>query len=175
MPRPFRLYVAVVDRFSKAVGLVTMYLVLVMMAVLLVNAFTRNVLNIPLSWAIESAQFILAAYYIVGGAYSLQLGDHVRMDLLYERLSETGKAKLDAFTNGFLVFYLVCLLIGSLSSAKYAIDYDQRNFSMWNPSMIPIKVIMVCGIVLVLLQALSILIKDIAKARGTPLPDAVRA
>ena len=175
MPKPFRLYVKVVDRFSRAVGLVTMYLVIAMIGVLLLNVVTRNVLNIPLSWCIEAAQFILAAYYIVGGAYSLQLGDHVRMDLLYERLSETGKAKLDAFTNAFLVFYLVCLLIGSISSAQYAIEYDQRNFSMWNPSMIPIKVIMVLGIALVLAQAISILIKDVAKARGEPLAEAIGA
>lgn len=175
MPKVLRLYVKVVDRVSYGVGLVTMYLVVAMIGVLLLNVVTRNVMNIPLSWCIEAAQFILAAYYIVGGAYSLQLGDHVRMDLLYDRLSPTGKAKMDVATNGFLVFYLVTLLIGSISSARYAIEYDQRNFSMWNPSMIPIKVIMVMGITLVLLQAVSILIKDVAKARGQPLPEAVGA
>lgn len=175
MPKPFRLYVLVIDRFSQAVGLVTMYLVVAMMGVLLVNAVTRNVLNMPLVWGIEAAQFILAAYYTVGGAYSLQLGDHVRMDLLYERLSPRGRAKMDVATNGFMVFYLVTLLFGSISSARYAIEYDQRNFSMWNPSMIPIKIIMVCGIALVLLQAVSILIKDIAKARGRPLKEAIGA
>ncbi|XWN32494.1 MAG: TRAP transporter small permease subunit [Devosia sp.] len=173
MPGPLRAYVKWVDRFSQAIGLVTMYLVVAMIAVLLLNAVTRNVMMVPLSWCIEAAQFILAAYYIVGGAYSLQLGDHVRMDLFYERLSPTGKAKMDVFTNFFLVFYLVCLLIGSISSATYAIEYNQRNFSMWNPSMIPIKVIMVCGIVLVLLQAISILIKDIARARGRPLAEGI--
>jgi len=120
----------------------------------------------PIVWGMEMAQFMLAAYYIVGGAYSLQLDDHVRMDLLYSRLSEKGKARLDAFTSFFLVFYLVCLLIGSISSAKYAIETNERQFSMWNPSMIPIKIIMVCGIVLMLLQAVSLFFKDYAKARG---------
>ena len=51
----------------------------------------------------------------------------------------------------------------------YAIEYDQRKFSMWNPSMIPIKIIMVCGIILMLLQSVSIFFKDLARARGTEL------
>ena len=73
---------------------------------------------------------------------------------------------LDEF---FLVFYLVCLLVGSISSAIYAIEYDQRKFSQWNPSMVPIKIIMTLGIVLMLLQTISTLFKDIAKSRGTEI------
>ena len=41
----------------------------------------------PLNWSIEMAQFVLSAYYLLGGAYSMQLDSHVRMDLLYGRLS----------------------------------------------------------------------------------------
>ncbi|MGU9958074.1 MAG: hypothetical protein ACNYPI_10830 [Arenicellales bacterium WSBS_2016_MAG_OTU3] len=48
------------------------------------------------------------------------------------------------------MFYLVCLLVGSISSTMYAIEYGQRKFSQWNPSMVPIKLIMVFGIVLIL-------------------------
>jgi hypothetical protein len=51
----------------------------------------------------------------------------------------------------------------------YAIEYDQRKFSMWNPSMVPIKLIMCFGIALMLLQSVSIFFKDLAKARGTEL------
>ena len=144
-----------------------------MIGVLLLGSITRNVINLPLSWTVEMAQFLLAGYYIVGGAYSLQLGDHVRMDLIYDRCSDRTKAKLDVATSGFLIFYLVCLLIGSISSTMYAIEYGERKFSQWNPSMIPIKIIMVFGIVLILLQSISIFFKDLAKARGTPLPDIV--
>ncbi len=166
MPRPFLLYVKYVDFVSEKVGRVAMLLVFVMIGVLLLDAITRNVIRIPLSWCVEMAQFTMAAYYILGGAYSMQLGDHVRMDLIYDRVSETMKAKLDVATSGCLLFYLVCLLFGSISSTIYAIETGQRKFSMWNPSMIPIKCIMVFGIVLMLLQAISMLFKDIAKARG---------
>lgn len=166
MPEVIKRYVKYVDYVSEKFGRMAMYSVVLMIGVLILNAFTRNILNIPLSWCVEMAQFILAGYYFIGGPYSMQLGDHVRMDLLYDRYSDKTKAKIDVFTSFFLMFYLVCLLIGSVSSTMYAIEYGQRKFSQWNPSMIPIKVIMVCAIVLMLLQALSIFFKDFAKANG---------
>lgn len=166
MPRPILLYVKWVDFISTKFGRLAMYLVFLMIATLLLDAVTRNIINFPLSWCVEMAQFTMTAYYILGGAYSMQLGDHVRMDLIYDNCSEKNKARLDVATSGCMLFYLGCLLFGSISSTIYAIETGQRKFSMWNPSMIPIKLIMVTGIVLMLLQAISMLFKDIAKARG---------
>ncbi|MGM0560998.1 MAG: TRAP transporter small permease subunit [Pseudomonadota bacterium] len=166
MPRPIRLYVKTVDWVSHKVGLIAMYLIFLMILVLLTDAISRNIINMNIHWAIEMAQFTLAAYYIVGGAHSLQLGTHVRMDLIYGQLSLKGKAWVDVLTSGFMVFYLAILLFGSISSTIYAIETDQRNFSMWNPSMIPIKLIMVFGIALMLLQVFSTFFKDLAATRG---------
>ena len=169
MPKFIVNYVKVIDYLSTRFGRLAMYLIFVMIATLLVNAFTRNILNLPLSWCIEMAQFTMTAYYIVGGPYSMQLDSHVRMDLIYSKFSARNKARLDSFTAIFLVVYLACLLIGAISSTEYAIEYNQRKFSQWNPSMIPIKLIMVFGIFLMLLQAISTFFKDIAKSRGIEL------
>ena len=169
MPKFIVTYVKVVDYLSTKFGRLAMYLIFVMIGVLLLDAVTRNIINIPLSWCIEMAQFTMAAYYIVGGPYSMQLDSHVRMDLLYSKFSRINQARLDCFTAIFLVIYLVALLIGAVSSTKYAIEYDQRKFSMWNPSMIPIKLIMVFGIGLMLLQAISTFFKDLARTKGIKL------
>ena len=169
MPKIIVAYVKWVDYFSTKFGRLAMYAIFLMIGTLLLSAFTRNILNMPLSWCVELAQFTMTAYYIVGGAYSMQLGDHVRMDLIYDRCSDKTKAKIDSFTSIFLIVYLICLLVGSISSTIYAIEYDQRKFSQWNPSMIPIKVIMVFGITLMLLQSISTFFKDLAKSRGVAL------
>ena len=169
MPKFIVTYVKVVYYLSTKFGRLAMYLIFVMIGVLLLDAVTRNIINIPLSWCIEMAQFTMAAYYIVGGPYSMQLDSHVRMDLLYSKFSRINQARLDCFTAIFLVIYLVALLIGAISSTKYAIEYDQRKFSMWNPSMIPIKLIMVFGIGLMLLQAISTFFKDLARTKGIKL------
>jgi TRAP-type mannitol/chloroaromatic compound transport system permease small subunit len=115
------------------------------------------------------AQFMLAAYYLLGGGYSMQLDSHVRMDLLYSRWSARRQALADAITSGFLLFYLVFLLVGGISSTIYAISYGQKNYSSWAPPLAPIKVIMCIGITLMLLQVVAVFFKDLAKARGKPL------
>ena len=169
MPKFIILYVKYVDAVSIKIGRVVMYLIFVMIGVLLLGSITRNILNMPLSWTVEMAQFIITAYYIAGGAYSMILREHVRMDLLYERFSEKNRARVDVVTTFFLLFYLVIMLIGSVSSTMYAIEYGQRNFSQWNPSMIPIKLIMVAGIFLMILESISFFFKDLAIATGNKI------
>ena len=169
MPKFIIFYVKYVDAISIKIGRATMYLIFVMIGVLLLGSITRNILNMPLSWTVEMAQFIITAYYIAGGAYSMILREHVRMDLLYERFSEKNRARMDVVTTFFLLFYLVVMLVGSVSSTMYAIEYGQRNFSQWNPSMIPIKLIMVAGIFLMILESISFFFKDLAIATGNKI------
>jgi TRAP-type mannitol/chloroaromatic compound transport system permease small subunit len=164
-----RTYVRVVDRLSDYVGIVAMYLIFLMIGILLLDAVTRNVVEIPIHWAIEAAQFTLAAYYFMGGAMTLKNNSHVRMDLFYENLSVRGKARMDLVTIGCLIFYLGVLLFGSISSLGYAIETGERRFSMWNPSMIPIKALMVGCIVLMLLQSFALVFKHVATLRGESL------
>ncbi|MBY6091713.1 TRAP transporter small permease subunit [Pseudooceanicola sp. 502str34] len=171
MPKAIRTYVRVVDTLSQYVGYVAMYLIFLMVGILLLDAVTRNVIDIPLHWCIEAAQFTLASYYFLGGAMTLKDNDHVRMDLLYDRLSVTGKARLDLITMICLLFYLGVLLTGAISSLEYAIQTNERRFSMWNPSMIPIKSLMVGCIILMILQTVSLCFKYWAILRGAPLTD----
>jgi len=164
-----RNYVRVIDRLADYVGLVAMYLIFVMVAVLLLDAVTRNVIQMPLHWPIELAQFTLAAFYFMGGAMTIKNNNHVRMDLFYENLSERGKARMDLVTMICLMFYLGVMLWGSISSLTYAIETGERRFSMWNPSMIPIKALMVGCLVLMLLQTVSMVFKHLATLRGESL------
>lgn len=115
------------------------------------------------------AQFVMAAYYLLGGANSLQEGAHVRMDLLYGKWAPRTRAKVDALTAIFLFFYLGLLLYGGISSTHYALQYNEQSYSAWAPYMAPIKIVMTIGIFLMLLQAISMLLKDLAAARGETL------
>lgn len=169
MPHLIRAYVRMVDRMSDYVGYLAASLIFVMGATLIFDAITRNVLHIPVHWAIEFTQFTLAAYYFMGGPITLKNEEHVRMDLWYANLSERGKAKLDLFTVWCMIFYLGVMLVGSISSLQYAIQTGERRFSIWNPSVIPIKALLMACLVLMLLQAFSLVFKHIATLRGKPL------
>jgi len=159
-------YVRWVDAASEWVGIVAMFLIFLMIAVLLLDAVMRNVVQVPLHWCVELVQFTLTAYYFMGGAATLKNDEHVRMDLLYSNLSPRGKSWVDLVTVSCLIFYLVVLLIGSISSLKYAIATNETRFSIWNPSMIPIKSLMTACLVLMLLQSVSLVFKHFAAVRG---------
>jgi TRAP-type mannitol/chloroaromatic compound transport system permease small subunit len=169
MPGFIRSYVKFTDRISDYVGYLAAALIFVMGATLMFDAFTRNVIHMPVHWAVEFTQFTLAAYYFMGGAFTLKNNSHVRMDLIYASLSERNKAKVDLGTSVCLIFYLVVTLIGGISSLQYAIDTNEKRFSIWNPSVIPIKALLVACLVLMLMQAVSLVFKHIATLRGENL------
>ena len=166
MPHLIRAYVRIVDRVSDYVGYLAASLIFFMGATLILDAVTRNVLNIPVHWAIELTQFTLAAYYFMGGPMTLKNNEHVRMDLWYANMSDRGKARLDLFTVWCMIFYLGVMLFGSISSLQYAISTNEKRFSMWNPSVIPIKALLTACLVLMLLQAFALVFKHIATLRG---------
>jgi TRAP-type mannitol/chloroaromatic compound transport system permease small subunit len=166
MPKAVKIFVRSVDAVNTVMGKFSMYLVFGMMGILLFESISRTIFDKPHIWVVELAQFTMAAYYLLGGGYSMILKGHVRMDLLYGRWSEKGKAVADLFTGLFLIFYLVFLLLGAYSSIEYAVMYGQRNRSVWAPLMAPIKIIMGTGVLLMLLQAIATFFKDLATARG---------
>ena len=104
MPDAIHTFVRFVDGLNYRVGRFAMYLFFVMGAILLGSTISRLVLGAPFNWALEMSQFILSAYYLLGGAYTLQLGQHVRMDLIYDRLSARKRAVTDAITILFVIF-----------------------------------------------------------------------
>lgn len=182
-------YVSVVDKVNYRIGRVMMYGIFVMAAILLWSSISKTFF-FPSSWTLEIAQFALVTYYILGGPYSIQMGSNVRMDLFYNEWSDTRKAQVDAITIFFLIFYLGVLLHGALDSTAYSLGHYkgetysffgglltgseevgrlERSPTSWRPYIWPIKSIMCLGIFLMLLQAISEFIKDIAKICGVKL------
>jgi TRAP-type mannitol/chloroaromatic compound transport system permease small subunit len=160
-----RIYIRYVERVNRLVGLFAMYLVFAMIGVLLYSSVMKTV-SIPPLWTLEMAQFLMVAYFMLGGGYSLIHDSHVRMDLWYSRWSPRRRAIVDAFTVFFLIFYLGMLLYGGLSSTAYAIRYGETSYSSWAPYMAPIKIVMVVGIALMLLQAIAEFLKSVMAARA---------
>jgi TRAP-type mannitol/chloroaromatic compound transport system permease small subunit len=181
-----RNYVAVVDAINRRVGRIIMYGIFVMMAVLLWSTITK-LGDQPSLWTLEVAQFSMIAYFFLGGPYAIQTGSHVRMDLFYEKWSLKRKSAVDAVTVLCLVVYLVVMLWGGISSTAYSLGYFgsdplsffaglvigaedigtlERSRTIWRPYLWPIKTIMCLGLLMMLMQALSELAKDIMRLRG---------
>lgn len=184
-----RRYIAAVDRVNHGIGRVIMFGLFAMMGVLLWSTISKFG-DQPSLWTLEAAQFAMITYCFLGGPYAIQMGAHVRMDLFYERWSPRRKAAVDSVTVLCLITYLGVLLWGGLSSMAYSIGYYgsdpvgffsglvtgeksigtlERSRTIWRPYLWPIKTIMCVGILLMLLQAVSELCKDILKMYGEEL------
>ncbi len=200
MPRAILAYIRVVDRLNRGIGRLAMYLLFALMGVLLWSSVSKTFFN-PALWTLETAQFVMVAYYVLGGPYSMQIGAHVRMDLFYGDWSLRRKAAVDVVTMLFLLVYLGVLLYGGISSAAYALGYFgteplvffrdlalalvtggaeaasgllghmERSSSVWRPVLWPVKAVMILGVTLMLLQCLAELFKDIARLRGEEVGD----
>ena len=175
-----------IDGVNTSIGLVVMYGVYALMGILLWSSISKTFF-LPSQWTLEMAQFAMVAYYMLGGPYSILMGANVRMDLFYGTWSLRRKATVDVVTVLFLIFYLGVLLYGALGSTSYSLGYWgtdpiayfagllsgteeigrlERSSTAWRPYIWPIKAIMILGLLLMLLQALAELIKDIARALG---------
>ncbi|MEE2730683.1 TRAP transporter small permease subunit [Ketobacter sp.] len=168
MPRFIVGYVRLVDQFNRRIGRLMMYSIFIMVGILLWSSISKTFF-MPSLWTLESAQFAMVAYYILGGAYSIQLNANVRMDLFYGQWSPHTKAWVDTFTVCFLLFFLGVLLYGGYESLMYSWEYNQRSRTAWRPYLWPIKAVMCVGFIMMILQALSELCKDIARIRGVEL------
>ncbi|WP_207061651.1 TRAP transporter small permease subunit [Motiliproteus sp. SC1-56] len=168
MPNVIKVYVHYVDAINRRIGRIMMYMIFALMGILLYSSITKTFF-LPSLWTLEMAQFFMVGYYMLGGAYSLQLGSHVRMDLLYGSWRKKNKLSMDVITILFLIFYLSVMLYGGYSSTEYALEYGERSYSSWRPYMAPIKIVMCVGILMMLLQAISELFKDVARLRGEEL------
>lgn len=186
------LYVRIVDAVNYRIGRVMMWGLFAMMGILLWSSISKTFF-VPSLWTLELAQFAMVTYYLLGGAYSIQLGSNVRMDLFYHNWTVRRKAWFDACTVLFLIFYLGVLLYGGLGSTAYSLGYWgdnpiafftglitgseeigrlEKSSTAWRPYIWPIKSIMVLGFFLMLLQAISELFKDIARLRGQEIGEA---
>jgi len=159
-------YVNGITATSVAVGKFAQYLVFGMIGILFFETVSRTIFNHPWIWSVELAEFVMAAYYTLGGAYTLLLDGHVRMDLAYSKWSPKKKALADTLTFTIMALYMGILLLGAIRSLAYSLQYKQKSYSPWGPPMTPIKIIMLFGIIVMCLQVIAEFFKDLAKARG---------
>ena len=159
-------FIKYVDAFNYRIGRFAMYGIFVMMGILLWSSISKTFFN-PSLWTLEMAQLCMVAYYMLGGPYSIQMGSNVRMDLLYGEWDNHRKAQVDAITIIFLIIYLIFMIWGGWESFMYSLSYGgERSSSIWRPYIWPIKLIMLFGLSIMLLQSISEFFKDILRIKG---------
>lgn len=156
-----------IDALSEAVGRLVVWLVLLVALLSAGNAVMRYAFNYSSNAYLEAQWYMFSLIFLLGGAYALKHNAHVRIDLLFGRLSRRAQAWIDLL--GTLLF-LIPMSLGVIylawpwflnSFAAKEVSPDVGGLPRW-----PIKLMVPVGFALLLLQGLSELIKRIAFLTG---------
>ena len=160
------------DRFADRTGNLLAWLTLVMVLVGAGNALFRTLdrtlqLGVTSNLWLELQWYLFAAVFLLGAAWTLRADAHVRVDVLYGRLSEKGRAWID-LVGALLMLIPFCVLMLWASGS-----YVAASWRVWEQSpdpgglpRFPVKVLIPVGFALLLVQSVSFVAKRVAVLRG---------
>jgi TRAP-type mannitol/chloroaromatic compound transport system permease small subunit len=121
----------------------------------------RFVFNSPTNWVHESMFLMYGMQYMISGAYAYREDQHVRVDVLYVKFSNRGKAIADIISSVFFFIFTITLLWTGTRFAMDAVNNAETSFTEWGIQYWPVKLSIPIGAALIVLQGISKLIKDV--------------
>lgn len=153
-----------VNRLNRVVGGVVSMLVIGLTFLIVFEVVTRYGFSAPTTWGTELTTLLFATYVLLGGGYTLLKNDHVRMDVLYSRFSDRGKAVLDLISMPFALLYVGVLFIEGNSMLFEAIESQRTLSSDWAPLLWPWLLALPVGVGLLGLQIIANAVSNIVLA-----------
>jgi TRAP-type mannitol/chloroaromatic compound transport system permease small subunit len=153
-----------IDWISKVTGRFITWWTLLAVFIITLEVVLRYVFDRPTNWAHESMTLIFAMQYILSGAYAHYTRSHVRVDVLYQALSVRNRARLDVLTSLLFFFY-----VGIMTWTGWGFFWDswemrEVSFTDWGPPLWPVKATVFLGPLLLLLQGLANVLRDLVVA-----------
>jgi len=152
-----------IDRFTDTTGIWIAWLNMPLVAVVAYEVIARYVFNAPTVWSFDMTYMLYGTIFMLGAAYALHKGAHIRTDFFYERWSVKTKGMVDSIS--YIVFFfpsLVMLLASSGGEAWYAWTISEMSEQTpWRPLLWPYKTVVPVTCVLLMLQGVSETIKSV--------------
>ena len=151
-----------IDKFSKWVGNVVCWILIPLIFAMTYEVLARKLFLAPTIWAYDISRFLYGALFMLGAAYALSKGVHIRADFLYRNFKTKNQGKIDFWL--YLLFYFPGLLVFLYMTIGFVGESIQRGEkgmdTTWMPYMWPIKSCLLIGIVFLLIQGISELFKS---------------
>jgi TRAP-type mannitol/chloroaromatic compound transport system permease small subunit len=161
-----------IDRFSEATGHVVYYCTLAMVSLGAFNAVARYTdkstgLGLSSNTWLELQWYLFGVVFLLGAAYTLKHDDHVRVDVLYGRLSRRGKAWIDlAGTVLFLFPFCGLMVYMSIPMVENSWAVLEQSADPGGLPRYPIRTIIPIAFVFVMIQGTAMVIRKVAILRG---------
>ena len=168
MPKPLVIYVMAIESFVRRMWSGLRWATIAIIVILAYAVFVRHGLGTPSMVAYELAMFTMTAGFILAGGPLLLHDEHVRMDAFYTRWSPRKRAIMDVATFALFI-YIFIMAITAVDSTMSSFAAGQHTKSIWGPPLWPLKACIAAGCIVLLLQAVANLIRDIATIRGKPI------
>ena len=160
---------SIVDAISRWTGNIVAFLIPAMMLITTYEVVMRYFFNAPTTWAMETTQYLFLATTALGGAYVLLQRGHVNVSILYDKLDRKTQAAVDIVTFFFFFAFMATLFWHTLDATLEAVKERQHSASFWGPPIYPVYIVMTVGIILMGLQGVAILIRNIMLLAGVPV------
>ena len=158
-------YCDTVDRLNSWVGRFWALAIFGVTLAVLYEVISRGAFGQGTLWSNETTVYLSAIAYLIGGGYALAHRRHVRIDLIYERLSPRARASLDLFTFVFFLLYAGALIWVGTTMGWTSFQQGEGTGTPWNPPIWPVKLAIPLAALLLLLQGIANLLRDIGVAR----------
>ena len=156
-----------IDWLNALIGRWVIWLILASTVISAINAAVRKAFNTSSNAYLEVQWYLFAAAFLLAAGYTLLNGEHVKIDVVYGRLSRRTQNWIDVF--GFAVFLLpMCLVILWFGVPFFLQGFHSGEMSSNAGGLIrwPVYLMMPLGFVFLALQGISELIKRIAFGLG---------
>lgn len=156
-----------IDALNRRVGRATTWLVLIMVLISAGNAISRKAFDLSSNAFLEIQWYLYSAVFLGAAGYTYLCNEHVRIDILNARRSYRAQAWVDLFGALFMLLPLTVVML-YFSVPYFLSSWNSQEFSS-NPGGLiiwPAQALIPIGFTLLLLQAVSEIIKAIAYLRG---------
>ena len=148
MDRIAEFFESMIRKVSKAVSV----LVFIASMQVFVELVLRYFFNRPTIWGLELSTFMCGALYVLSGGFASVLDSHIRIDLVYGRVSERTRALIDLIVVfPMLMVTLVCLVWRSSIWFAESIINKLTSGTAWSPPLWPMRLVLLIGITLLIL------------------------
>ena len=152
---------SIIDALSIWTGKAASWLILLVVIFIIYEILMRYVFHLPTLWVSESMVFGCGVTYVLGAGWALLDHRHVKIDLIYGRFTPRQRAIIDSITFVFFALYLGFFLWAVSKYAWQSVLVRETAGSAWDPPVYPIKVALLVGVALLLLQGIAKLIRDL--------------
>lgn len=160
-----------IDAFNTLVGRWVSWLIVLAVAISAVNAVVRKVFDISSNAYLELQWVLFSVVFLLCAPWTLLNGEHIKIDIINHNLPLRVRSKIDMMGHlFFLVPFCIIILWTSIPFFVNSFNQNEQSFSAGGLPQWPAKSLIMIGFVLLLIQAISEIIKRAAIMRGL-LPD----